>query len=190
MAEKQTLGFLNSNLGILILSSLVIAPIGYVFKEYRESQRQEAEEQKRREELAVAEKGRMADEAERRRQQVDKLCTEIFQRMNQFRDINATKVLSAADQFQLFTALPNAFPPPLAITASSPDLEKVSTGAVVGQLETATSSDDTLRTLAATIRREHENALAAYRAGNRLEGRDALRRQAQALISCREVVQK
>jgi hypothetical protein len=179
------LTFWNSNLGILILSSVVIAPIGYFAKEYRDSQIRAADEQQRKKDQAEAERQRLADGAERYRQQVDNLCGEILHRMNQFRDINKLTGPTTPELFQLYSALPNAFPAPMTITASSAEFERTPTAAVVGQLESLTLADESLRQVVSSIRREHDAALSHYRDGDRVAAIQALQRQAQDLIKCR-----
>jgi hypothetical protein len=117
---------------------------------------------------------------------VEKLCNEIFARANQFRDINKTNNLTPTELFHLFNALPNAYPPPLAFSSSYPEFEERSISTLVGELEGSTLGDTTVGPLASTIRKEHEIALANYRAGDRVKAIEALQRQAKSLIECRE----
>jgi hypothetical protein len=121
--------------------------------------------------------------------EVDKLCTEIFHRMNQFRDINKLTGPPTRELFELYTALPKAFPSPKQITPFSAEFEKTPTAAVVSQLEMLTLSDNTLRPIVARIRGEHDAALSGYRDGDRVAAIQALQRQAQELIECRSEVE-
>ena len=190
MAAKPALKFWNSNLGILILSSAVIAPIGYFVKDYRDDQKQAVEDARRAEEKAVGEQKRLATEAENHRQEVDKLCSELYDRTNRLRDIVAQPKMTAQDGAELITALPNPFPPPKNIPSSFPEFERMPMAAVVGPLERVAASDETIRPLASIIRREYEGARAAYQSEQRLDGRDALIRMTQWLINCRAAVEK
>jgi hypothetical protein len=193
---KSVVTFLNSNLGVLILSSVVIAPIGWAANNYLEGQKRAAEEQKRvaDEEAAAqkqvekeeeAAKKIAADERRRYHKQVDKLCGEILRRLNQLRDINISNNLSTSQWYQLYIAVPNALPPPLAIAASFPEFEKMPTAAVLGELEAETLADATLRPMVSTIRREHDKALFAFQRGERATGIEAVRQQVLGLIGLR-----
>jgi hypothetical protein len=195
---RSILKFLNSPLGILLLTSCIVGPAGFFISEYRNSvaerQRLQREAQQRIDEEA-AERERQekaAAAAEAYRTEVLAHCTELSERnidIRGRRDYLRNRGTSVPAVAELFLSMPTV---PTGETGTEGEVHYadsrfrlISFSLLVNRLEDLTARDDEFRLMAQRITREHDASYSSLRTNDEPEARRQLALQNQELLDCK-----
>jgi hypothetical protein len=171
--KRRLLKHLNSPIGILLLTSVIVAPSAYFINYVWENR-------------SVAS----------RRLDIEDRCDELFERNIEIRLLRDRllnrAVLDGSQGYsevaELFVKIPSSIGTSTddAVNYTNDKFKGISFTVLVDSLEDATRQDDQLSTFARRIKREHDVAFEAYRKGDVTGGRLALTNQHQEIINCRE----